>query len=128
SHRRFRRRARQHPRPVRRRAAARHRRHRVQISGAGTRCLLHLRAHHGSTAVAAARLVRTGAMKAAALAGTPEAMRAAFGRRHGFRLWEALPWLAAVAAYFVFDNYLALGAQILATILFALSVDLVLGY
>jgi branched-chain amino acid transport system permease protein len=67
-------------------------------------------------------------MKAAALAGTPEAMRAAFGRRHGFRLWEALPWLVAIAAYFVFDNYLALGAQILATVLFALSVDLVLGY
>src|SRR5215475_13182358 len=61
-------------------------------------------------------------------AGTPEAMRAAFGRRHRFRLWEALPWLVAIAAYFVFDNYLALGSQILATILFALSVDLVLGY
>src|SRR5262249_60632906 len=59
---------------------------------------------------------------------TPEGMRAAFGRRHRFRLWEALPWLVAIAAYFVFDAYLALGAQILATILFALSVDLVLGY
>ena len=34
----------------------------------------------------------------------------------------------AVAAYFVFPDYLALGAQILATILFALSADLVLGY
>jgi len=66
-------------------------------------------------------------MKAAAT-GTPEAMRAAFGRRHRVRLWEVLPWLAAIAAYFVFDAYLALGAQILATILFALSVDLVLGY
>jgi len=67
-------------------------------------------------------------MRPAALSATPEAMRAAIGRRHRFRLWEALPWLVAVAAYFVFDNYLALGAQILATILFALSVDLVLGY
>jgi branched-chain amino acid transport system permease protein len=67
-------------------------------------------------------------MKSAAAAGTPEAMRVAFGRRHRFRLWEALPWLVAIAAYFVFDAYLALGAQILATILFALSVDLVLGY
>ncbi len=34
----------------------------------------------------------------------------------------------AVAAYFVFPDYLALGAQILATIIFALSLDLVLGY
>ena len=43
-------------------------------------------------------------------------------------LIEALPWLAALAAYLAFPDYLALGAQILATILFALSADLVLGY
>jgi branched-chain amino acid transport system permease protein len=41
---------------------------------------------------------------------------------------EALPWLAAIAAYVAFPSYLALGAQILAMILFALSADLVLGY
>ena len=52
----------------------------------------------------------------------------AFTRRHRFHPAEALPWLMAVAAYFVFPDYLALGAQILATILFALSLDLVLGY
>ena len=52
----------------------------------------------------------------------------AFARRHHYHLLEALPWLAAVASYFVFPDYLALGAQILATILFALSADLVLGY
>jgi branched-chain amino acid transport system permease protein len=39
-----------------------------------------------------------------------------------------LPWLVAVAAYVVFPGYLPLFAQILATILFALSADLVLGY
>ncbi len=39
-----------------------------------------------------------------------------------------MPWLAALAAYFAFPSYLPLGAQILATILFALSADLVLGY
>jgi branched-chain amino acid transport system permease protein len=49
-------------------------------------------------------------------------------RRHRLRAHEALPWLVTVAAYFVFPDYLALGAQILATILFALSLDLVLGY
>jgi len=52
----------------------------------------------------------------------------AFASRHRLRAHEALPWLAAIAAYFVFPDYLALGAQILATILFALSLDLVLGY
>jgi branched-chain amino acid transport system permease protein len=52
----------------------------------------------------------------------------AFARRHRFRPYEALPWLAAFAAYFAFPGYLPLIAQILATILFALSTDLVLGY
>jgi branched-chain amino acid transport system permease protein len=51
-----------------------------------------------------------------------------FARRHRLHAWEALPWLVAAASYFVFTDYLALGAQILATILFALSLDLVLGY
>jgi branched-chain amino acid transport system permease protein len=52
----------------------------------------------------------------------------AFARRHRFHPLESLPWLMAIAAYFVFPDYLALGAQILATVLFALSLDLVLGY
>ena len=51
-----------------------------------------------------------------------------FARRHRLRWVEALPWIVAVAAYFVFPDYLALGAQVLATILFALSLDLILGY
>jgi branched-chain amino acid transport system permease protein len=59
---------------------------------------------------------------------TPIGAVDAFAGRHRYHLLEALPWLAAVATYFVFPDYLALGAQILATILFALSADLVLGY
>ena len=51
-----------------------------------------------------------------------------FARRHRYRLLEALPWLVAIVAYVAFPSYLALGAQILAMILFALSADLVLGY
>ncbi len=51
-----------------------------------------------------------------------------FAHRHRLRAFEALPWLITVGGYFVFPDYLALGAQILATILFALSLDLVLGY
>ncbi len=52
----------------------------------------------------------------------------AFARRHRYRPYEALPWAAALAAVALFPSYLPLGAQILATILFALSADLVLGY
>jgi branched-chain amino acid transport system permease protein len=48
--------------------------------------------------------------------------------RHRLRWWESLPWLAALAAYFLFPNHLAFGTQLLITILFALSLDLVLGY
>jgi branched-chain amino acid transport system permease protein len=57
-----------------------------------------------------------------------EPMLDGFARRHRLDPREALPWIVAVAAYFAFPDYLALQAQILATIVFALSVDLVLGY
>ena len=53
---------------------------------------------------------------------------ALFARRHRLRPLEALPWVVAVAVYFIFPDYLALGAQVLATVLFGISVDLVLGY
>lgn len=49
-------------------------------------------------------------------------------RRHRLQWWEALPWVAGLAAFFLFPNYLAFGTQVLVTILFALSLDLVLGY
>jgi len=52
----------------------------------------------------------------------------AFARRHRHHPLEALPWAVSVAAFAVFPSYLPLGSQILATILFALSADLVLGY
>jgi len=41
---------------------------------------------------------------------------------------ESAFWLAWVAAAFVFPTYLVLGSQILITALFALSLDLILGY
>jgi branched-chain amino acid transport system permease protein len=53
---------------------------------------------------------------------------AGLARRHRLRWWEALPWIASVACFFAFPNYLAFGTQVLITILFALSLDLVLGY
>ncbi|HEY1260713.1 MAG TPA: branched-chain amino acid ABC transporter permease [Stellaceae bacterium] len=51
-----------------------------------------------------------------------------FAARHRLRPLEALPWVLAVAAFFAFPGYRPLAAQIFATILFALSADLVLGY
>ena len=44
------------------------------------------------------------------------------------RAIELLPWIIAVGGYFAFADYLPLGSQILIMILFALSLDLVLGY
>jgi len=48
--------------------------------------------------------------------------------RHRWRLVEALPWLIAIAAYFIFPDRMTFGAQVLIMVLFALSLDLVLGY
>jgi branched-chain amino acid transport system permease protein len=49
-------------------------------------------------------------------------------RRSRFRPGEVLPWLLALAAYFLFPNQMVLGGQTLIMILFALSLDLILGY
>ena len=68
----------------------------------------------------------TPAEVAAALARQPAAR--ALMRRHRLRWWEALPWLAALLYYFAFPDYLGFGSELLITILFALSLDLALGY
>jgi branched-chain amino acid transport system permease protein len=47
---------------------------------------------------------------------------------HRLRPLELLPWVAAVGAYVWFSDYLPLGTQILVMVLFALSLDIVLGY
>ena len=44
------------------------------------------------------------------------------------RWTEWLPWVIALAAFFLFPDYLSLGARILTYILFALSLDLILGF
>lgn len=49
-------------------------------------------------------------------------------RSHRLRPIELLPWLLAIAAYFLLGGYLPLGSQILIAILFAMSLDIVLGY
>ncbi|HVY58030.1 MAG TPA: branched-chain amino acid ABC transporter permease [Xanthobacteraceae bacterium] len=48
--------------------------------------------------------------------------------RHRFRLGEALPWIVAVAAFFLVPDRMTFGSQVLIMVLFALSLDLILGY
>jgi branched-chain amino acid transport system permease protein len=48
--------------------------------------------------------------------------------RHRFRVGEAAPWLLLVLLYYMLPGYLALGSQIVIMVLFALSLDLILGY
>src|ERR1700750_970357 len=48
--------------------------------------------------------------------------------RHHFRWPEALPWLIAIACFFAFPNRMTFGGQVLIMIMFALSLDLILGY
>ena len=45
-----------------------------------------------------------------------------------WRVTEIVFWIALVAAFFVFPHHRVLGSQILITALFALSLDLILGY
>ncbi|MBI3512830.1 MAG: branched-chain amino acid ABC transporter permease [Proteobacteria bacterium] len=52
----------------------------------------------------------------------------ALAHRHRLRVWEATPWLIALAVYFAFPTYLAFATEVLITILFAISLDLALGY
>lgn len=48
--------------------------------------------------------------------------------RHHFHWPEALPWLFAIAAFFVFPDRMTFGSQVLIMVMFALSLDLILGY
>ena len=41
---------------------------------------------------------------------------------------EALPWLIAIAAFFFFPDRMTFGSQVLIMVMFALSLDLILGY
>lgn len=49
-------------------------------------------------------------------------------RQNRPRLIEAVPWIIALGGYFAFSDQLPFASQILITILFALSLDLVLGF
>jgi branched-chain amino acid transport system permease protein len=73
---------------------------------------------------AAAGTVAAGGSIAAARADAADTL----ARRDRFRIGEALPWVMGLAAYLVFPNQMVLGGQTLIMILFALSLDLILGY
>ncbi|HTP97420.1 MAG TPA: branched-chain amino acid ABC transporter permease [Burkholderiales bacterium] len=51
-----------------------------------------------------------------------------YGANPRIRWTEWLPWVVALAGFFLLPEYLSLGARILTYILFALSLDLILGY
>jgi branched-chain amino acid transport system permease protein len=46
----------------------------------------------------------------------------------GLRWTEAIPWVLAIALFFLLPDYLSMGARVLTYILFALSLDLIIGY
>ena len=48
--------------------------------------------------------------------------------RHRFRWAEAVPWLIALACLFLFPGRMIFGGQVLIAVMFALSLDLILGY
>jgi len=52
----------------------------------------------------------------------------ALAERHRLRIWEAIPWLLALGFFFAFPKHLGFGTELLVTVLFAISLDLVLGY
>jgi len=49
-------------------------------------------------------------------------------RRHRWRWWELLPWIVAIAFYLAFPRHLGFGTELLIMVLFALSLDMALGY
>jgi branched-chain amino acid transport system permease protein len=51
-----------------------------------------------------------------------------YGADPRIRWTEWLPWILAVGTFFLLPDYLSLGARVLTYILFALSLDLILGY
>jgi branched-chain amino acid transport system permease protein len=58
---------------------------------------------------------------------TSRLVRDAFSR-HPLSWLDALPWVAVVLLYFAANKYLPLGTQVMINIIFALALDLALGY
>ncbi len=69
-----------------------------------------------------------GAIPEAARAQARERAAEFLLRRHRWRWGEALPWLIAIAAFVAFPDRMTFGGQVLIMVMFALSLDLILGY
>jgi branched-chain amino acid transport system permease protein len=67
-------------------------------------------------------------MSAPPFASTKHPAALALAQRSRVRVWEVLPWVLALAFYFVFPRHLGFGTDLLITIQFALSLDHALGY
>ena len=67
-------------------------------------------------------------MSAVVTAPTEHPAARDLAERHRVRWWEPLPWILAVAFYFLYPSYLGFGTDLLTWILFAISLDLALGY
>lgn len=70
----------------------------------------------------------TPAADAAAAAGTMHQVARGFFASHRVHWMEALPWVAAIAVFFLLPGYRLLATQILVMIMFAISLDLIVGY
>jgi branched-chain amino acid transport system permease protein len=67
--------------------------------------------------------------KAGGMSAEPRARAIAFmTNRHRLHWLEALPWILALVAYVAFPDRMTFGTQTLIMVLFALSLDLILGY
>ena len=66
--------------------------------------------------------------KAGARAPSAQAAAQLFLAEHRVRWLEVVPWLIAIFVYFALPGYRGLATQILVMILFALSLDLIVGY
>src|SRR6185295_4362645 len=113
-------------RHLRGRHAARHQRHGRQILFPGDRLVPDLPRHDQPADVAAGRHLRQADMTVA----SPTAIepRAYLESQIRWRTIEYLFWFATLLPFVLTPNYLSLASQIAITALFALSLDLILGY
>src|SRR5262249_30717423 len=104
---------------LRRGAVDRRRGYRLQVLAAAVRRVPDLHRHYRDPAVAPGGTVRTARMSTHS---------GGYSADPRIRPVEWLPWVVALAGFFLLPEYLSLGARILIYILYALSLDLILGY
>ena len=62
------------------------------------------------------------------MSARPDNAPSTLATRHRIRMADIAPWVIALAAFFLFPRHLQLGTQVMIMVLFALSLDLLLGY